>query len=203
MTNCWVGQVKWPRKQYSSRYDPTFTVEWANSLATFQMGNETINGNQIDICSTPRICQKLKYIMGIDFDLMAEGFQPCITSCSQWKTMNEIVFLLHCAVKNMVISPLQLPCKIEDQEDGSNPIPDNGNDMIVPISNTIMNFETILALAQEEYDFILKTGWETTVLDTSDTSQYWICCTCMDDLNVLGYPSTNDALSNGINQEIY
>ena len=138
--------------------------------------------------------------MQINFDLVHKGFADCTTRCSQWKTMNEIVFLLHQAISNNDITLLQSPCKIEDQANISNPNQEDNNDIIVPIPSNQIRLEKIMSLAMEEYEFILKGGWKGTILDTSDQSQYFVCAGCRDNLKVLGYTSPSDALLNGVDQ---
>ena len=180
--------------------EPSFIVEWPPTGINIKMCDENIHGNQLDMCSMPIICQELKCVLKIDFDFAAEGFQVCTTKCSQWQTMNEITFMLHTAIKNNHISYLQSGCKIESQDNGSNLLPGDNNNSIVQIPSYNMQFETIIGLAREEYEYILKDGWEKMVGDASDEPPYFQCTLCNEELKVLGYSNTRDASLNGVNQ---
>jgi hypothetical protein len=114
--NSQIGVVKWPnRSTRRSAQENTiqFEVKWAPNTELIKMGFETIDGNQ-DNCSTPIVCQQLKRIMNLKFDMESVNFKPCITTCSRWTTMNEIVFLLNHAIDNNDITISQSLCKIED-----------------------------------------------------------------------------------------
>jgi hypothetical protein len=108
--------VKWPNhstRRSAQENTIQFEVKWAPNNKLIKMGFETIDGNQDD-CSTPIVCQQLKHIMNLKFDMESVNFMPCITTCSQWTTMNEIVFLLNHAIDNDDITISQSLCKIED-----------------------------------------------------------------------------------------
>jgi hypothetical protein len=66
------------------------------------------------------------------------------------------------------------------------------------MQENVMQLQTVLKLANEEYYYILKDGWKETI---NDNNTYWDCCGCSDELKVLGYANTQDTLSNGIDQE--
>ena len=207
---CLVSDIKWPKLKFkgttnsglttNQSNEPSFVVMRAPEGQYIKMCYEMIDGKNIETCTTPIVCQQLNRFMELNFEFEADGFKPCINKCSQWKTMNEIIFLLHKAISNKEITLLQLTCKIEDRDEGSNLNPDDGNEIIVQIPS-YLQFETVLALAREEYESILNYGWEETVGDVSENCRYWMCAAdCQEDMKVLGYPNTSDALSNGVDQ---
>lgn len=202
--SCQMKNVKWPNETYTRRARgstetgsmPSFTVDFVTQPHPFSLNSKKLDGVQDENCCAALVCQEIKQMIGLDFHFQAERLQECIMSCSRYKTLNEMVFLLYKAINNRDISEITLPsCKIEDGTAGDVNLPEYIDDEVREVPTYVINFPTVLSMAKVEYEYILKEGWTATVLEDQ------LCGLCCSGLNVLGYQDANIALANGISIE--
>ena len=181
-----------------------FSVMWAKEGEYLCMTDEMAGSLKDNQCCAAIVCQELQRSMKLQIDFESK-FAPCQGSCSRWRTLNKLVYLLYFAIGNGEIVRIPKPCKVEDvgKEDNEVQIVKGVEGIEVEtqlfVKDLLLDgaFKMLLELAKTEYYWILKQGWVDMVLEEQ------VCSICNEKRAVFPYPNYRAASTDGYTEAEY